>query len=460
VQGWIALHEGRYDEALTLLDLPLARGYDLSYYRDLRALCDAALGNPDAARAEYAATIAGVGDRSIAVTGDTVRCAVAVAHAAVGDVEGAERWVEEAAPGGVPASDDMSLPAVRAFLALARDDLDRGEELLREAVALTRNERDLDDLLGNVPLRLAAAPGDEAGRRRRTAVVERVAAEDAQTRRALLAARGTPTADSELAESMSGRPDGPGDVSDVGVRAIAARRLADRGDADGAADGYERLLGSQFEPEATMALARTLRTTAEAAAARGDAAETRRAQARLVELGEADDVDAALAIAAALRVAGDPRAAQAELRGVLEAAQRAGKGDLVQQGLGDLGLTMGDPGGAAEHFQAAIALPQVQSDPARVGQLETRTAVADLLAGRFAGASRHVARALDAWRKAGAFEPAWTIVQEARSALADGGASAALERAVEALATIVDAQRTEERPDDERPDKEGPDKER
>src|SRR5262249_51611815 len=136
-----------------------------------------------------------------------------------------------------------------------------------------------------------------------------------------------PAAEAELQQVRELVAGDPGAL--LALDALDARRRSDQGDLEGARAAYDALRGTAFEPEATVALERTLRSLSEAALAASDADGVRRSQARLVELGRVTPTEALLTVVQALRSAGDDAGARREL----EAAPRD---DLVEQALGDL----------------------------------------------------------------------------------------------------------------------------
>ena len=432
VQAWIALHEQQYSDALTLVDLPLAGKYDLAWYYDLRALCHLALGEIEAARRDFAAILTGLADGSIRVTDGAVQVNAAIAHAIAGDIQQAAHCAELARE-DITANDDTSYPAVAAFLALAANDLEQAAANLRTAVMSTNNHRELNDLFTCLRLRVSALPDDAAALAARERVIGEVEEELADVRRAELDSEDVPTPEIELAK-IAAEASGGDELARIAELAIEGRRLR-ASDVAAAAGRYELLRGSLFEPEATIGLARTTRELSDIAVANGEVDDTRGAQRRLIELGESDAIDAALAVSAALRTAGNLDLAVQELAAVADVPADDAKRDRLEQALGDLKLVTGDAASAERHFDTALAL--ARDDPSRVAELETRAAIAVFVGGNYARAASRVLTAIGAWRAAGAFEPLWAIVQEARAVLTETPDSAPTRGAVDLLLKFV-----------------------
>ena len=419
VLAWLALHEGRYDEALGYVELPLTAGYDLTWYLEVRALSHLSLGDVEAARADYRQVLDLLADGTVVESRGEIGFSICVARLVVGQIDEARRWSETVSARTFSASDDVSLPCARALVAFAADDLERGAQELGTAVSITAGTRDLTDLQRHVPLRLQVLPGDEDARRRRQEAATAVLDAQAPGRLAALTTGDPPSPDVQLRQAREQAADEPG--ARLALDALGARRQADRGDLDSAREAYLALRFTAFEPEAAVALERILRTQSEAALAGSDVDGVRQSQARLVELGRVRPSDALLTVVQALRATGDDAGARREL----EAAPRD---DLVEQALGDLALAAGDADGAAGHYAGALGLTE---DAARQAQIETRAALAELCAGREPQAIPHLQRAVEAWRRARAFDPVAAVVREAQTAARDAGSTASLLAAVE-----------------------------
>jgi tetratricopeptide (TPR) repeat protein len=426
VLAWLALHEGRYEEALGYVALPLTTGYDLTWYLEVSALSRLSLGDVEAARADYRQALDLLADGQVVETRGEIGFTICVAYLVVGRLEEARRWSETVSARTFSATDDVSLPAARALVAFARDDVDGGVRQLRCAMAMTAGSRDVIDLQRHFPLRLQVLPGDADDARRRQEAATAVLDAEAPLRLAALATEEPPTAEAELQRV---RQDGAGEPAAIlTLAALDARRRADRGDLDGAAEAYEALRGTAFEPEATAGLRRILQARSEAALAAADVDGVRRSQARLAELGAVDPTAALLTVVQALRAAGDDEGARREL----EAAET--RDDLVEQALGDLALTAGDAVAAEAHYARALELT---TDPGRQAQLETRAALAELSAGHAVKAASHVSAAVRRWREAGAFDAITAAAREAQAAVRDARHSPRVQAAVDALARLV-----------------------
>jgi tetratricopeptide (TPR) repeat protein len=173
------------------------------------------------------------------------------------------------------------------------------------------------------------------------------------------------------------------------------------------------LVGSIFEPEAGMALERTLLAARDAMLAAGEVEAVRSLHDRLAEIGGSGDVQRSFDVAAALVAAGEPERAWEEL-------ERLG-GDLDDSVLlelhrrrADIAFARGDDAESTAQLRRALELAEKSGDRAAVAQLELRLSLADFSAGDEATASRHMVSALSNWQQAGAFDPLLVMVEELR----------------------------------------------
>ena len=249
VRAWLALHH-RHDwqRTLELLRLPLAEGNDPAWYREMQALALLGLDRAEDAREAYRALL-----DAPPIDGNT-KCRFARASLALGERAEASRWLAEA-------RDDPTAPRVGclmtlALAALAGGDLEKATRMLDEAIRLTTSAVEADDVVFETILashaidRLAAA-----------ADLEHAVQERLRTHKAWLE-RDPPTADAEIESALVELGDGPLDLPLTALLALAARRDSAAGRAERALERYGRLLGSSFEPEASLALERERRDSA------------------------------------------------------------------------------------------------------------------------------------------------------------------------------------------------------
>jgi tetratricopeptide (TPR) repeat protein len=246
--------------------------------------------------------------------------------------------------------------------------------------------------------------------------------------------------DTELADRLdeldAGGAGADLDPAQVALLAVAARRLARGGDLDGAAEVYERLRSSWFEPEAGIALARVLAGMSAAAVARGEVEQVRAIEQRRIAVGAVDSVAAGLAVAGALQADGRVDEARGEVAALLETADEAQR-EILHTRLGELALAEDDLEAARAAFSSALEIARNDtSGVSRVAQLETRLALVALVAGDDT-AGPHVRAALEAWQEAGAFEPVWTLLEEARGLLASDTSKAVFGLAASALGALI-----------------------
>ena len=418
VKGWLALHlahtgtgwldydRSRLESAVEHFTSAIEGHSDVPWTLELRALSRLALGDVAGAHEDL---------RSILQDGDPVdgwgKCRLAIAAIALEEHEEAERWLSAAREDDESTRDSLT---ALAYAALVAGELERGAEEFETALVYSSDTRDLDDTVGHMLLRLRAA-GLEA-ESEPAGVVRQVADEAGARRRAELEAEPT-TAEGELAvrlatfESVSSSklP-----AQAVALLAVHARRDLRAGEFERAEAMYDRLIGSAFEPEAAIALERTLLAARDAAVEAGNVAVVKKSHERLAKLGSADRVQEALDVSAALLATDDPEAAWAELErvdeGKLDAPQKL---DLALR-RADIAVARGDGTQSASHLRDALEVTEQAGDRAGAAQIEVRLSFADVLAGDQAAASGHVLAALRNWREAGAFDPMWMLVEEFR----------------------------------------------
>ena len=248
VRAWLALHHQRdSDRALDLLRLPLAEGNEQAWYAELQAQAELLAGRVEEAREAYRRVLA-----AEALDGNT-KCRLARASLALGQPEDAQAWLEKA-------DEDSTTPRgaylmTAAQLAMALGDSETAARTLDEAIQLASSSVEVDDIVFETGLAAQAleANGEEAaaGRKR---VIE--ATEDIVAARNAELERNPPSADSELELALAELPVGSVDSPAVALLALAARREASAGRHAAALERYQRLKGTRFEPEATIALER------------------------------------------------------------------------------------------------------------------------------------------------------------------------------------------------------------
>jgi tetratricopeptide (TPR) repeat protein len=436
VRAWLALNRDKPEVALTFLESPREAGYQLSWYHSLRADCHLALGQDDAAADDYTAML----EETRAGDG-TEKCQLALASALLHKLDTAERWLKAAAED--PTTRPTDYRVAEACVALARGDLELGLESLRMAIAATTVPYRLDVMTRRFPPRVRLLTDDPASRVAWEAAIRGVLDEEGNRRRRLFEQR-PPNADSELEALLDQHDDGAAgsnlQAPATALLAIHSRRQSANGEYSPAADGYARLRGSRFEPEAGIALTRNLELASDECAADGRVEDVERIQQRLIEAGAGNPIGAGLAVVSALQAAERTDEARERLEALLEQSEGDDTRELHRR-LGDLLAADGEFDGAYEHFASALESARESRDWSNVAQLESRLAVVGFAAGDTERAKRHVVLALDAWREAGVFEPVWTLMQDlgaAAASVAFLGLSAA-----KALAESLDSLRRE-----------------
>jgi len=440
LQAWLAFRRGRYSQVLELLESPLAEESELRWSYSLHALSKVALGDIPSARADFRT----ISTELKPVNGQS-KCAIATARAAIGHVRIAERCLQEA--GRDPTAPGVSYLEAATQVALAAEDWKTAAELAADAVREARNRAELDDLANGIRRFLQLIADSSSASAGPQAVFSKTFEAKLEARRRWLRNH-VPEPDQELAaafaEHDSGRQGQDLDAATVALLAVAGRRAALAKRADDAVAKYERLCHSAFEPEATIVLKRTLRQANAELTERGDVDGVRRIQGRLRALGAVDDVEAALAVAAALEASGRRREAREELSKLAGRSDEGGREKLYTR-IGELALADGDVAAARAAFSSALGIARTRPGPGRIARLEIRLALVSLVSGD-GSAEEHVTAALKAWRQAGAFEPALTLVDTFRGLLLRGGASPSAEpfhQAVEELQATIERLRAE-----------------
>ena len=409
-RAWVAMHRGQFEEAIGLLELPIAEGNDPAWYYDMRALCHLALGDVEAARDDYRTL-----RRTAPPIDGTTKCRLAMAAVVSGDGEAARECLRQAEED--PTTDRPTYLSAAALAALAGDDLAQAEAVLAEAVEGARSMMQVEDIVRETRLR-AGAVGDGDLMAERERILTRIETDVVPRRRQTLEAD-RPSADNELKaalEKYDRGATGPDlDVAAIALLAVASRRQARNGLLDDAIDGYERLRGSDFEPEATLALVHALRRASKTGARDGDVEAVRRSCARLQELDATSPGRGALAVAEAMRVAGRLEDARDTVAAQASRAENDAERIELERRLGALCVELGDLETGVRHFATALSIAERGGDRAVAGQVELRLALIAVLRHDNATARRHVDAALSHWSAAGAFDPAASLRDEVRN---------------------------------------------
>ena len=250
VRAWLALHRDQHDweRTLELLRLPLRQGNDPAWYREMQALAYLGLGRVEDARGAYERLL-----EAQPLDGNT-KCRLARASLALGRKDDAERWLDEA--GADPTTPKTSCPVTSALGALAEDDVDAAARDFKAGLEAATTAVEVDDIVFETKLfvHVFDPTGPPSAECRQTL---QGAIDEAADRRKKAIERDPPDADKELAAALEELEGGPPEVPATALLALAARRHAAAGRVQEARECYERLRGSPFEPEATIALGPT-----------------------------------------------------------------------------------------------------------------------------------------------------------------------------------------------------------
>jgi tetratricopeptide (TPR) repeat protein len=430
-RAWLALRtkrETRYREALELLDLPLAAGNDPGWYYELRALCLTALGDAERAREDMRRLLA-----SAPAIDGTTKCRLAAAAVAVGDMDDAGRWLDEAKAD--PTSRPVVCASVAGFVQLAEDELDAAAELLGNAAQHAESAVELEDMLELTRARLAMLPAgaDQAAARAR--VVDALERGTVAQRIQWLHEH-SPDADAELAERSRRVPDV--ELIRTTLGAIRGRRMLQAGLPEDAELAYRKLIGSPFEPEATLGLTKAIWALASERSAAGDSDAVRRLFDQLNALRGVSVAETAIAVASALERQGAYADARTELVRAIEAARDPSELQELHQRAGGMALADDDVEAAARHFTTALESARACGDPVRIGQSEVRLALVAVHQRDHTAAATHLVAATRAWREAGAFDPRVALVGELRGLAERGRGGSWAGPASEALRLVED----------------------
>jgi len=253
VRAWLALHYRRdWTQTLELLLLPIAEGNDQAWYREMQALAYLGLGRVPDAHEAYRRLL-----EAPPIDGNT-KCRLAFASLALERRSDARRWLAKARED--PTTPRSSYLMTTALEALADDDMEAGAQRLEEAVRWATSPVEVDDLVFETTLAMhALGRAQERVADRERALVE--ATKNAVAEHKARLERNPPTGDSELDAALAEQGEAPLEVQGTALLAVAARRDAAAGRVERAVQRYERLRGSRFEPEATIALERELAGT-------------------------------------------------------------------------------------------------------------------------------------------------------------------------------------------------------
>jgi tetratricopeptide (TPR) repeat protein len=432
-RAWLAIHgerETRYADALGLLELPLAEGNDPSWYYEMRALCHVGLGDLDAAREDLRALL-----RNTPPIGGTTKCRLAAAAVVLADPEQAARWSEEAARD--PTARATTCLAANALAAFARDDLDTAGEVLAQAAERATSAVALRDMVETMLLQLPLLDGDVEAAAAREGSLRAFADGPAAARERWLA-HNPPDPDHQLEAALAAYADEAlPRVTRTALLAVSARRHVQAGRYDEAAARYDELVGSSFEPEATLGLTRALRGLAEEQAAVGDVDHVCRLMDRMTALGDATAAEAATAVASALERSGRYAEASEQLETAIAAATDERERSKLHQRAGGLALVQEDLDQATSHFRAALEIARSYEGHGRTGQLQIRMALISVLRHDLAQAVTHLSAAARAWKDGGALDPTAALIGELHGLQRSRGGS--LEGAARQALTLVEA---------------------
>ncbi|HEX8074598.1 MAG TPA: hypothetical protein VF545_06410 [Thermoleophilaceae bacterium] len=385
----IAMQRQRWEEAIDRLEFAFAAGSDPLWYLDMLARCHVALGQRKRARDNYREMLRRKQKGDAPTVGGLGKCRLVGAAAMVRSPSKAARWMRLA-------DEDATAPAFNRATAEAWRRLGSGDRAgaglaLERAALAAPNRTRLDDLRVELNLRrrlLENVNAPHAGSLERAlARARRTRAE--QLRQLEARERKDPDVrgDDELADALTwvdAQRWGDNKFPSVAILAVAARRHLHRGRWAEAASCYDRiraLADKEFDPEASIGLARAIRFESEEHAERGDVEAVARLQTRLEALGVDTTVDSALALAMALAASGRPHDAIEHLRERLSAAADDAERHALHRRLGWLELGVGNCDGARGDLATARDLAYARRRFGSAARLEIMLAALALLDG-------------------------------------------------------------------------------
>jgi len=333
-----------------------------------------------------------------------------------------------------------------AFAAFARDDIDEATERLSRATELATSRIELRDIVEGMLLRLPLLSDDGVVAVAHERAVQALGAGPVREREQWLA-RNPPSPERELAAALATHVDQATTLGPIqtALLAVRARRDAHAGRREAAVAAYQALLGSSFEPEATLGLTRALREMAEEQAAVGDVDHVRRLMERMTALEYTEPAEAATAVASALERNHRCHDAREQLEAAIAMATDDRERAKLHQRAGGLALAQDDLDRASAHLHAALEIAHEREAHGRSGQLQIRMALIAILRDDVTAAGAHLLAAARAWKEGGAVDPTAALngelhgLERARGANVERAAREAL-RLVElaAGAEVVD----------------------
>lgn len=420
VYAWILRHRGRYPEAVEALKLPLADGFDPGWYLELRADCLVHMGDLAAASRDLERLL----EVDIHMASEsTMRRALALVG--LGRLDEAIAEVEQ-----VKVDDQLSafeVESVYAAVNLGRGDLDAARAAGLRCLQSARNVRETDDALSTwrTCLTLLAARGSDVVAA--SALVDQLAAWSQSRERQTL----VQDADAEIKLASDRHAHDAADShARIALAAIRARRMFSRDDNAGflqAENILRGLVGTLFEPEASMAVTAVLQHRLTRAVSSGDERQAEQLYQELASRGQAPESPLAVVVAETLAATG--RYDQA--LSVLAAARERGFADDQAAGLVD--ERIGDYALRARYIDVSLAALGRVAEAARgAGNLpaevraRARMAVALAVGGDNEAIEEHLAYALRALREAGATAPSLTLGHELAAVAKAADASSAM----------------------------------
>ena len=408
VKAELLKRQGRSAEALACLSLEPTEPSELGWFRSVRAECYVDLGRVDEAVAELRTMVA---EEKAPASGQAFLRHV-YARSVLGNLDVARRMLKRAENNATLDYNGRVLAI--ACVALAEGEPERAFDEVARTLPGTPDPVSIGETFRSLEraLILLAAGGHPMSHA--TPMLERA-------RELVLRSAGAPPdADTELQLAIARNVDSSTDeLQRVALLATQGRRLAERSRYEDAADVYQALAGTRFEPEASRALGDTLGQEYMEAIRHGDVERTRSLYPRLEHLGRAPTPNLELAVAQALHQRRDYGQAVRMLNDVLPSVREPHERLSVLELLGECAVLSGQSDVAGPSLQEALGLALDSGDRARAAQIAVRRAFWHASRMDLESAEQDLAQALELWAASGTWSPE-SILRLETDSLAEG----------------------------------------
>ena len=232
VKAYLLAEQRQYKEALSLIRTAIEAEPEVFWYLDLRARCFRMLGQPDRALEDYKTLWSHYDAKNLS---DQVVFGVSAYY--VGEIEQAIRIFSDY----LATDDDLSGYWYLGACQLAQNNLEEGEKSLARSVAVTKNTRQLGDILEEELPTLEKTSKGWSHQVQVVGILQRIR-EQIIARRVELQAPPSPENELRKAIDHPARADGPDVWRQIAVQAGLGRLYNEAGQHDAAATAYRELV--------------------------------------------------------------------------------------------------------------------------------------------------------------------------------------------------------------------------